>query len=205
MNATAFPLGSLFVTLGLAALAGRIRGIGVVTLRRDGLETSFKKGDRFPLRVLREGGRVFDEASPNRVETPTPADEDRVDVIKLTPSHLRLLEDRTITQPTKVALEARAAGGGIGRRGRNAEDLVGLLVGEDLDHAVEQARALGAAVDAEGEAAGGERRTGLPQLGLGPARRKQVLLRPDTAEVRHHRRHAPPSKPGKVLDFFPAI
>jgi peptidase E len=56
-----------------------IRGIGVVTLRRDGLETSFKKGDRFPLRVLREGGRVFDEASPNRVETPTPADEDRVD------------------------------------------------------------------------------------------------------------------------------
>ena len=56
-----------------------VRGIGVVTLRKNGSETSFKKGDRFPLRVLREGGRVDYVASPNRVETPTPADDDLVD------------------------------------------------------------------------------------------------------------------------------
>jgi hypothetical protein len=56
-----------------------VRGIGVVTLRKNGSETSFKKGDRFPLRVLREGGRADYVASPNRVETPTPADDDRVD------------------------------------------------------------------------------------------------------------------------------
>jgi hypothetical protein len=56
-----------------------VRGIGVVTLRKNGSETSFKKGDRFPLRVLREGGRADYVASPNRVETPTSADDDRVD------------------------------------------------------------------------------------------------------------------------------
>jgi cyanophycinase-like exopeptidase len=56
-----------------------VRGIGLVTLRKNGSETSFRKGDRFPLRVLREGGRAVDVASPNRVETPSPARDDRVD------------------------------------------------------------------------------------------------------------------------------
>jgi hypothetical protein len=32
-----------------------VRGIGTVTLRRDGAETVFQKGDRFPLEILQEG------------------------------------------------------------------------------------------------------------------------------------------------------
>lgn len=34
---------------------GTIKGIGSVTLRRGGVERTFKKGERFPLRVLRKG------------------------------------------------------------------------------------------------------------------------------------------------------
>jgi hypothetical protein len=54
----------------------RVRGIGTVTLRRDGSEISFKKGDRFPLRILREGGHVEGLPSPRRPGAPMPGRDD---------------------------------------------------------------------------------------------------------------------------------
>jgi cyanophycinase-like exopeptidase len=45
-----------------------VRGIGSVTLRMHGSEISFRKGDRFPLGILREGRRARGESGPDRLE-----------------------------------------------------------------------------------------------------------------------------------------
>jgi hypothetical protein len=56
-----------------------VRGIGNVTLRRGRSELSFEKGDRFPLRILREGGRMDGPASPSRAGKRSSGEEERVD------------------------------------------------------------------------------------------------------------------------------
>jgi hypothetical protein len=88
-----------------------VRGIGKVTLRRHGSEIFFEKGDRFPLRILREGGRPVGEVNAHRIEKPSSADEtderkslwDRVHEIER--AFQRGLERRDPGEATNALLE----------------------------------------------------------------------------------------------------
>lgn len=52
-----------------------VRGIGSVTLRRKGADTVFRKGDRFPIRVLREGAPKGRHAAPAPARGSSPSGE----------------------------------------------------------------------------------------------------------------------------------
>jgi cysteinyl-tRNA synthetase len=56
-----------------------IRGIGRVTLRRDGAERSFEKGERFPVDVLREGsvGEGWRREAPAAIDVQVSAEQEK--------------------------------------------------------------------------------------------------------------------------------
>ncbi len=66
--------------LDFAAGEARVRGLGRVVLRRGGAVTTYRKGDRIPLDVLRGAVRLptatLPEAGPSAAPPPPPRDED---------------------------------------------------------------------------------------------------------------------------------